>query len=62
MGEIINLNQFRKKRQREDGKKRAADNRVRYGRTKADRERDDKAEAIVRGRWERKRIDPEPTD
>ncbi len=62
MGNIINLNRFRKQRQRDEKEKLAARNRVRYGRTKAERATNEKNEGIIRGRWERKRMDPEPTD
>lgn len=34
MGEIVNLNQFRKRRERSTAEQRAQQNRVRHGRTK----------------------------
>ena len=37
MGEIINLNRFRKQRSRAEEAKQAAENRVAFGRTKAER-------------------------
>ncbi|MGE3936990.1 MAG: DUF4169 family protein [Rhodospirillaceae bacterium] len=37
MGEVINLNQYRKKREKDDGRKTAAENRVRFGRDKTER-------------------------
>jgi hypothetical protein len=37
MADIVNLNQYRKKRDRQAAAKEAAENRVRYGRTKAER-------------------------
>lgn len=37
MAEIVNLNQYRKKQARHAAEKRAADNRVRFGRSKAER-------------------------
>ena len=39
MGEIVNLRQARKARQRQDEAAKAAANRARHGRTAADRER-----------------------
>jgi hypothetical protein len=36
MGDVVNLNQFRKKRARGTAEKRAQENRPRFGRTKAD--------------------------
>jgi Domain of unknown function (DUF4169) len=40
-GEIINLRRARKRRAREDDAARAAENRARFGRTKAQKERDE---------------------
>lgn len=40
VGDIVNLNKFRKERQREAAKKAAQDNRVRFGRTGADKATD----------------------
>ena len=37
---IVNLNQYRKRRRRSEGERRAAENRVRFGRTKAERRKD----------------------
>ena len=45
MAEIINLNRFKKERDRADKAKTADENRARFGRRKEDRER---AEAIAR--------------
>jgi hypothetical protein len=39
MAETINLNRFRKAQKRAEGRKRAAANRVAFGRTKAEREK-----------------------
>lgn len=62
MGDIINLNRFRKARKRKDKDVRAARNRASHGRTRAEREQQDANDRIIRGRWEGNRIDPEPTD
>jgi hypothetical protein len=40
MADVINLNKERKRRARDEAQRQAAANRVRYGRTKAQRERD----------------------
>ncbi|MGO8920120.1 MAG: DUF4169 family protein [Stellaceae bacterium] len=39
MADIVNLNQYRKRRHRRDEDKAAAANRVRHGRSKAEREK-----------------------
>ena len=39
MADIVNLNQVRKAKQREDDKNRARERRVKWGRIKSDRER-----------------------
>lgn len=40
MAEIVSLNQFRKARERAKAKSEASGNRLRHGRTKADKQRD----------------------
>ena len=40
MGEVINLNKFRKEKERADKARRAATKRARHGRTKAEKELD----------------------
>ena len=47
MGEIVNLNRARKARARTEAAATAAANRAKHGRTAAERERDERAEA----RW-----------
>jgi Domain of unknown function (DUF4169) len=37
MGDIVNLNQFKKRKERGESVKRAAENRVRFGMTKTER-------------------------
>lgn len=39
MGDVVNLKQFRKAKERAEKQKRAEENRAKFGRTKADRER-----------------------
>ncbi len=54
MGDVINLNKFRKERQREAEKKAARDNRVRFGRSGAEKATDrattERAEAELSGK------------
>lgn len=45
MDKVVNLNRFRKTRQRAQDAARAAENRVRHGRTRAERQQDADAEA-----------------
>jgi hypothetical protein len=45
MGDVVGLGKFRKERARADDKRRAEENRVRFGRTRAEREAIDKEEA-----------------
>lgn len=60
MGEIINLNQVRKAREKAKKQADAAENRVRFGRTKNDRRRTaDEAQKQARDLDGKKR-DPEP--
>ncbi|TDQ83463.1 uncharacterized protein DUF4169 [Dongia mobilis] len=40
MAEIVNLNRFRKTKQRSEAQQRAAENRVRFGRSKAEKASD----------------------
>ncbi len=40
MGEVINFNKARKQKARADAEKQAEENRVRFGRTKAQKQRD----------------------
>jgi len=41
MGDVINLNQYRKQRERSERQKQSAENRTKYGRRKSDRVRND---------------------
>lgn len=54
MGEVVNLNKFRKEKQRADEKRAARDNRVRFGRSGADKRADrlakEKADATLDGK------------
>ena len=58
MGDIINLNQYRKRRERDEKAKKARGNRAKYGRTRAD-QASQRHEAEKTGEdLERKRLAP----
>ena len=57
MGLVVNLNRFRKAKQREEAERRAAENRVAFGRTKEERHKaQDEQERTARD-LENKRLD-----
>lgn len=62
MADVVNLNKYRKKKAREQAAARAAENRVRFGRTPAQKERDAAIELEARRRLDRLRRDPEAGD
>lgn len=62
MADVVNLNKYRKKKAREQAAARAAENRVRFGRTPAQKERDAAVELEARRRLDRLRRDPEAGD
>jgi len=43
MADVVNLNQFRKSKTRADKDKKAHDNRIKFGRSKADKRKDEAA-------------------
>lgn len=57
MGDIINLNQYRKAQARAGAAKQAEANRRRYGRTKAEREKEALEEAQRQSRHEKGRLE-----
>lgn len=56
--EIINLRQVRKQREREARAAEAAENRVRFGRTRGERERDEVSEAQKKLLVDNHRLEP----
>jgi hypothetical protein len=54
---IVNLNQYRKGRRRSEAERRAAENRVSFGRTKAERSKDLSDSERVTKELEGKRLD-----
>lgn len=59
MAEIINLRQARKARARNDAEAQAAANRIRFGRTKTQREADRKAISLLDKRLDGARREPD---
>ena len=62
MAEIVNLNKFRKKKAREAAATQAAENRVRFGRTKAEKERDATLDREAQHRLDQLRREPPEPD
>ncbi len=57
MGEIVNLKRFRKRIEREEASSEAEANRARFGRTKSERERDEKRTARTAELLDQHRLD-----
>ncbi len=57
MADVVNLNRFRKMREREDREKVAEANRVRFGRTKAEKLRDRQERERQAGELDGKKVD-----
>ncbi len=56
MGDVINMNRFRKAKASEAAEKQAAENRIRYGKTGAEKKRDKAEERIFEKRHEGHRL------
>ena len=54
---IVNLNKFRKQRERAEDERRAAENLVRFGRNKADRAKDQREHEQAEKSLDDKRLD-----
>lgn len=61
MAELINLNKARKARARADAERQAAENRVKFGRTKAQRQLDAAAAADATAKLDALRREPNPS-
>lgn len=61
MAELINLNKARKQKARAEAESRAAANRVKFGRTRAEKQRDAAAEADAARRLDGLRREPPAT-
>jgi hypothetical protein len=66
MAEIVNLNQFRKAKERESDQRQAAENRIRFGRNKIEKENDRRAterrETLLSGKELEKAAPETPED
>jgi hypothetical protein len=61
MADVVNLNQFRKVKTRADKAKKAGDNRVKFGRTKAEKRKDEAEQKKLKQELDGKII-PENSD
>ncbi len=62
MAEIINLNKARKAKARVTAEKQAAENRVRFGRSKAQKQQDAAESEAMRRKLDSLRLDPSEPD
>lgn len=64
MGDVVNLNRFRKRKAREDAAKVAEANRLKFGRTRAEKEQQSKQRARELERHDGNKLvrDPEAAD
>lgn len=58
MGKVVNLNRFRKQKARDDAEALAAANRVKFGRTQTEKERDAALEREAQRRLDQLRREP----
>ncbi|QRN80022.1 MAG: DUF4169 family protein [Nocardiopsis sp. BM-2018] len=58
-GEVVNLRQFRKRKARAEAEREAADNRVKFGRKKSEKEITERERAREAARLEGHRRDPQ---
>jgi hypothetical protein len=60
MGDLVNLNRFRKAKERAEKERIAEANRVKFGRTKAERQKQAKQRALEQARHDGNKLEPEP--
>lgn len=58
MADVVNLNRFRKARARADDKKQAAENRIAFGRTKAEKQQAEAARKMEQRALDGAQLDP----
>lgn len=58
MAHIVNLNKARKRKLRLEGEQRAAENRIKFGRSKAQKKRDELAAVLAQERLDQLRREP----
>ena len=56
MADVVNLNQFRKAKARTEKEKRASENRVKFGRTKAEKQAEDTNQALIEKKLKGKKL------
>ncbi|MES2885858.1 MAG: DUF4169 family protein [Pseudomonadota bacterium] len=61
MADIINLNKVRKLKMRTDAEKRAAENRIRFGRSKDEKQRERNETAEAARKLDGHKLDPPPS-
>ncbi|MEG3617429.1 DUF4169 family protein [Magnetovibrio sp. PR-2] len=64
MSDVVNLNKFRKTKARADKDKRASENRVKFGRTKAEKQAENTNQALIDKKLKGKKLgddDQDPT-
>ncbi len=62
MAEVINLNKFRKQKARDSARQQAAENRVRFGRTKAEKAHDEAQAEDAQRKLDNLRREPDADD
>jgi len=62
MGDVVNLNAYRKRQEREAIKDKAAENRVRHGRKRGAKRKGQQEQDRARARLDDKKLDPDPAD
>lgn len=62
MGKVVNLNKYRKRKAKEEAAKQADTNRRLHGRTKSEREREDRQKELLESRLDGAHIEDEPDD
>ncbi len=62
MGDVVNLNKFRKAKSKDHKEKQAGENRVKFGRTKAEKTAKKNIDAQARNDLDGKKLDEPPSD
>lgn len=62
MGNVVNFNKARKRKAREEAERQAAANRLQFGRTKAQKQRDAAAADEARRKLDQLKLDTPPDD
>jgi Domain of unknown function (DUF4169) len=62
MGKVVNLNKFRKRKAKEEAAKHAGTNRQLHGRTKAEREREERQKKALESKLDGAQLEDKPED